>query len=201
MPAVIEQEVVFPGVSAAELFGIYVTPEKHAAAIQGDARISVEIGSSYEYRRGSPSFGQLRPLWTAGADVTVNHVFATGGLRMWADGLVGASWYEHPSKPVDNEDATFFAARLLVAYRFGGVVPEATYVEPYVFGGVFDPDVDVTSDLAWEATVGVNVGFWGRARATLQAEMDEGQRNFPIGYLAGISPDRLALIAQLGLAY
>jgi activator of HSP90 ATPase len=47
MPAVIEQEVVFPGLSAAELFGIYVTPEKHAAAIQGDAWISAEVGSSF----------------------------------------------------------------------------------------------------------------------------------------------------------
>jgi hypothetical protein len=47
MPAVIEQEVVFPGVSAAELFSIYVTPERHSAAIQGDARISAEIGSPF----------------------------------------------------------------------------------------------------------------------------------------------------------
>jgi hypothetical protein len=162
---------------------------------------SVEIGASYEHRLGSPGFGQLRRFWTAGADVTVNHVFATSGLRIWADALAGASWYEHPAKPVDTEDATFIAGRVLVAYRFGGVVPEAFYVEPYLFGGVFDPDIDVTSDMAWEATAGVNVGFFGRARATLQAEMDEGQRNFPIGYLAGVTPDRLALIAQLGLAY
>ena len=88
-----------------------------------------------------------------------------------------------------------------MAYRFGGVVPEAPYVEPYLFGGIFDPDVKVASDLAWEATAGVNFGFFNRARVTLQAEMDRAQRNFPTGYLAGISPDRLALIAQVGLAY
>jgi hypothetical protein len=162
---------------------------------------SVEIGAVYEHRLGSPAFSQLLRLWTAGGDVTVNHVFATGGLRLWADALTGASWYELASKPVDNQNATFVAARVLVAYRFGGVVPAAPYVEPYLFGGIFDPDVDITMDLAWEATAGVNVGFYGRARVTLQAEMDRAQRNFPASYLAGISPDRLALIAQVGLAF
>jgi hypothetical protein len=162
---------------------------------------SVEIGAVYEHRVGSPSASQLRRLWTAGGDITVNHVFATGGLRIWVDGLAGASWYELASKPVDGKDATFVTTRALVAYRFGGVVPETFYVEPYLFGGIFDPDMDITADLAWEATAGVNVGFFGRARVTLQAEMDRAQRNFPPGYLAGVSPDRLALIAQVGLAY
>jgi len=162
---------------------------------------SVEIGVVYEHRIGSPSAIQLRRLWTAGGDVTVNHVFATGGLRLWVDGLAGASWYELATKPVDDEDATFVAARALIAYRFGGVVPAAPYIEPYAFGGIMDPDVDITADLAWEASVGVNVGFYNRARVTLQAEMDRAQRNFPPGFLAGVSPDRMALIAQVGLAY
>jgi hypothetical protein len=133
-------------------------------------------------------------------------VDATGGLRIWIDGLAGASWYE--LVPVAGQDATFITARALVAYRFGGVVPEAPYIEPYLFGGVMDPDTDVTSDLAWEATAGVNVGFYGRARVTLQAEVDRIQRNFPPGFLGldpdligQISPNRLALIAQVGLAY
>jgi hypothetical protein len=162
---------------------------------------SVEIGVVYEHRLGSPSAIQLRRFWTAGGDLTVNHVFSTGGLRIWIDGLAGASWYELPAKPADGQDATFITARALVAYRFGGVVPEAPYIEPYLFGGIMDPDTDITSDLAWEATAGVNFGFYGRARVTLQAELDRAQRNFPPGFLAGISPNRLALIAQVGLAY
>jgi hypothetical protein len=162
---------------------------------------SVEIGAVYEHRLGSPTYSQLLRLWTAGADVTVNRVFAAGGLRLWADVLAGASWYELATKPVDNQNTTFATARLLVAYRFGGVTPEAPYIEPYLFGGLFDPDVDIAADLAWEATAGVNVGFYGRARVTLQAEIDRAQRNFPTGYLAGISPDRLALVAQVGVAY
>ncbi len=162
---------------------------------------SVEIGAVYEHRIGSPAFSQLLRLWTAGGDVTVNHVFATGGLRIWVDALAGASWYELATKAADGKYATFVTARALVAYRFGGVVPEAPYVEPYVFGGMFDPDVDISTDLAWEATAGVNFGFFGRARVTLQAEMDRAQRNLPIGYLAGISPNRMAFIAQVGLAY
>ncbi len=133
--------------------------------------------------------------------MTVNHVFATGGLRIWVDALAGASWYELEAKPDDGKYATFVTARALVAYRFGGVVPEAPYIEPYVFGGMFDPDVDITSDLVWEATAGVNVGFFGRARVTLQAEINRAQRNFPPGYLGGISPDRMGLMAQVGLAY
>jgi hypothetical protein len=159
---------------------------------------SVEIGVVYEHRIGSPSAIELRRLWTAGGDVTVNHVFATGGLRMWFDALAGASWYKLVP---DGENATFVAGRALIAYRFGGVVAAAPYVEPYFFGGILEPDVDITADLAWEASVGVNVGFYNRARVTLQAEMDRAQRNFPTGYLAGISPDRMALIAQVGLAY
>jgi hypothetical protein len=162
---------------------------------------SVEIGAVYEHRLGSPAFSQLLRLWTAGGDVTVNHVFATGGLRIWVDALAGASWYELAAKSADGKYATFVTGRALVAYRFGGVVPEAFYIEPYVFGGVFDPDVDVTTDLVWEATAGVNVGFFGRARVTLQAEIDRAQRNFPIGYLAGISPDRMGMLVQVGLAY
>jgi activator of HSP90 ATPase len=47
MPAVIEQEIVFPGVSAAELFGIYMTPERHSAAIQSEAKVSAEPGSAF----------------------------------------------------------------------------------------------------------------------------------------------------------
>jgi activator of HSP90 ATPase len=47
MPVVIEQEVVFPGISASELFSIYTTSERHSAAIQSDARISAEIGSPF----------------------------------------------------------------------------------------------------------------------------------------------------------
>jgi len=162
---------------------------------------SVEIGAVYEHRIGSPAFSQLLRLWTAGGDVTVNHVFATGGLRIWVDALAGASWYELATKPVDGDYATFVTARALVAYRFGGVVPEAPYIEPYVFGGVFDPDVDIAADLVWEATAGVNVGFFGRARVTLQAEMDRAQRNLPPGYLAGVDPDRMGLLVQVGLAY
>ena len=116
--------------------------------------------------------------------------------RIWVDGLAGASWYELASKPIDDKDATFVAVRALVAYRFGGVVPAAPYIEPYLFGGVFDPDVEIASDLAWEATAGVNFGFYGRARATLQAEMDRGQRNFPTSYLGGIS--RIACADRAG---
>jgi DNA-binding SARP family transcriptional activator len=43
--------------------------------------------------------------------------------------------------------------------------------------------------------------FFGRARVTLQAEIDRAQRNLPINYLAGISPNRMGLLAQVGLAY
>ena len=87
------------------------------------------------------------------------------------------------------------------AYRFGGTEAETFYLEPFGLIGLLDPDIDVIDDLALEALVGINVGAWGRARLTLQGEMNRVRRNFPAGYFLGRSPDHLAVLLQAGVAF
>ncbi len=160
-----------------------------------------EIGAYYENRVGSPALFQTYRYWATGIDLTYDRVFSNGGLRMWIDGMVGSSWYEHASKVADGKDAIYASARALIAYRFGGTADEAMYVEPYVHFGALDPDAQVTSDLLWEGVVGVNVGYWKRARLSLQGEVNRGQRNVPTGYFVGPPPDRLGVILQAGVAF
>jgi len=78
---------------------------------------------------------------------------------------------------------------------------DAFYVEPYALGAALDPDADVTTDLLWEGVLGVNVGYWRRARLSLQGEINKGQRNFPTSVFAGPPPDRLGVILQAGVAF
>ena len=120
-------------------------------------------------------------------------------MRLWVDGMAGATWFEHDSKLPDGQDTTFLSTRAIFAYRFGGVEAESRYVELYSAVGVLDPDIEVTSDLAFEANAGVNVGLWQRLRGSLQGEVYRAGRNFPQGYLLGLDPDHFALLAQLGV--
>ncbi|MFO7177876.1 MAG: hypothetical protein DIU78_004165 [Pseudomonadota bacterium] len=161
----------------------------------------IDFGLSYQHRVGSPGLGQTEHYPTAGFDAMVNETFDTGGLRLWLDVLAGESFYEVAGKTSPG-DPLFATARLLVAYRFGGVVPDAFYVEPYAMGGVFEPDFDVSNDFAWEVAVGVNVGAWDRARVSLQGEALRASRNFPIPYFAsGRKQQQLGAILQAALAF
>ena len=172
---------------------------------RGEVEVAgADVGVYYENRIGSPVFATAEPVtyryWTAGADVYYDHLFDNGGLRFWVDGMVGTSWYDSRKIP-DNKDAIYVVARALVAYRFGGTTDESFYVEPYALGAVLDPEVEVVSDLLWEGVLGVNVGYWKRARLSLQGEINKGQRNFPTGFFVGSPPDRLGLILQAGVAF
>jgi hypothetical protein len=172
--------------------------------VVGRAEIEVlgaDVGVYYENRVGSPAVFQTDRYWSAGGDIFYEHVFDNGGFRVWIDGMAGSSWYELETKRPDGKPAIFSAVRALVAYRFGGVADESFYVEPYALGAALDPDTEVTSDLLYEGVVGVNVGYWKRARLTLQGEVNKGQRNFPTGFFVGPPPDRLGLILQAGVAF
>ena len=159
----------------------------------------IQVGAYYAHRVGTPALLQTARYWTAGADVVVDRTFSGGGLRLWVDGMAGATWFEHPSKPDDGQDTTFLSTRAIFAWRFGGVEAESRYVELYSAVGVLDPDTEVTSDLAFEANAGVNVGLWQRLRGSLQGEVYRTGRNFPPGYFLGLDPDHFALLAQLGV--
>jgi hypothetical protein len=166
--------------------------------------LDTEIGASYEHRVGSYAPGRIKHYWTAGADLVLDKVFTSSGLRVWLDGVAGASWYEHVDKPEDTKDAVFVSGRALVAYRLGGVADEAFYVEPYTLLGFLDPDTDVASDIVFQGVLGVNVGFYHRARLSLEANLDRAQGNFPDQPLDGFlgrSPDRIALMLQGGVSF
>jgi hypothetical protein len=174
-----------------------------AQSLIGRAQIEpvdgVAIGAYYHHRVGTPAILQNAHYWTSGADLVVDRTFASGGLRIWLDGIAGASWFEHPSKPVDNQDTTFVCGRSILAWRFGGLEQDQRYLEAYGTFGVLDPDIDVVSDLAIEAAVGLNLGLWQRLRLTAQGEIWRAGRNFPPGYTLGIDPDRAAVLLQLGV--
>jgi hypothetical protein len=159
----------------------------------------IQIGGYYHHRVGTPAILRTARYWTAGADLVIDRTFANGGLRIWLDGIAGASWFEHPSKPADGQDTTFIAGRSILAWRFGGVEAEQRYLEAYGTFGVLDPDTEVVADLAVEAAVGLNLGLWQRLRITAQGEIWRVGRNFPPGYTLGIDPDRVAALLQVGV--
>jgi hypothetical protein len=168
------------------------------------AQIKVEelkVGLVYQHRLGAPTVAKTKHYWTVGLDAYWEWAHDDGAFRVWADGMTGASWYEHVSKGVDGDEATFATARALVAYRFGGRQKGDSYVEPFLFGAAHDPDADVVADQALEGMVGLAAGYWDRARLTFQGEIVRTRRNFPDSYSVSSDPDRLALLLQAGVAF
>jgi hypothetical protein len=165
---------------------------------------ALDLGAYYEHRVGSAVVNEFDHYLTAGVDAVLDVVFGGAGLRLWADGIVGESWYEHGEKAADDDDALFVAGRLCAGLRFGGMEPDQTYVEPFGLLSVLEPDTEVVSDFVYEAALGVNVGYWDRARLGLQGEIAKSQRNFPsggTGYFGGRKPDHLSLLLQAAVSF
>jgi hypothetical protein len=114
---------------------------------------------------------------------------------------MGDSWFEHSRKPTDDQNATFAAARMIGAVRFGGETKNTFYVEPYGLVGVLDPDTVVAFDLAAEEMVGVNAGLWRVARIGLEGGIEHVERNFPRVYGLGSNPNRWKVTAQAGVSF
>ncbi len=171
-------------------------------AARGELKVADFVfGAAYEHRIGSPALLVTKYYPTAGADMLLDMKLGRAGLRIWFEGMVGSSWLENWYKPPDGRDATFLAARLLTAVRFGGLRKGQLYVEPYGMLGILDPDNDVLEDIASEEVLGVNVGLWKLARVGLEAEVEHVQRNFPQTYYLGDDPDRVALVLQAGAEF
>lgn len=161
----------------------------------------VTIGANYEHRVGAPGILQRDYYWTAGIDAKLDTLFDAGGLRIWLEGIAGASFFEHSDKLEDGDDATFVVARGIAAYRFGGVEERKFYVEPYAMVSVLEPDTDVVDDMVWEEAFGVNVGFWKAVWVGIEGQVRRAQRNFPEGYLLGVDPDSTIGLVQVGLGF
>jgi hypothetical protein len=200
----LEDPNVVPGDRDVELI-----EERDMEAVGFAARFDVEIddvgiGVFYQHRVGSPLFPETNHYPTGGADLVWDQTLDAGGVRLWADFITGTSWYEYMGKTADEEDAVFLSGRVLGAYRFGGTEDEAFYVEPFGMLGLLEPDVDISKDFALEGVIGLNVGLWRRGRLALQGEINQADENFPnhsSGYLFGLSPDRVGLTLQVGVAF
>jgi hypothetical protein len=194
-------EEVVPGDRDVELLD-QAGLDAQSYSARGELKVAgVQLGAWYEHRIGSKLAGEFEHFPTFGIDATLDETFERGGVRVWLDGGGGKSLYVNADKPDATEDPLFLVGRALVGYRFGGVALGDPYLEPFGFFAVLDPDTEVVSDFATEAALGVNAGYWDRARLTLQAEMTNGQRNFPEGFLANVDPDRLSVLLQAGARF
>ena len=183
----------------------YLDAQSYVVRVGAELADLVDVGAYYQHRVGSAELGEFEHYPTAGVDAVLDTVFDGAGFRLWFDALMGKSWYEHPEKAADDDDATFMAARLCSGFRLGGVEPDQFYVEPFAFFSAFEPDRDVSSDLVFEAALGVNVGYWDRARLALQGELASSGRNFPnstsTSYFGGQSQDHMGLLLQAAVVF
>jgi hypothetical protein len=161
----------------------------------------VEFGLGYEHRVGSPEELEVEHYATGNVDAVVDTRIGGGGLRTWAEAIVGESPYENDLKPADDRDAIFVCLRLIAGYRFGGVNYADPYLEPYGMVSGLDPDTDVTTDLVLEGALGVNVGLWDLVRVGLQGELVRVGRNFPRSIYLGQMLERTALVLQAGVNF
>jgi hypothetical protein len=161
----------------------------------------VTAGAGFEQRVGTPGVLRSERYFTVGGDVVLDSEYGGGGVRIWAEGLFGGSWFEHSRKPADAVDAVFASGRLMAAARFGGTKKGEVYVEPYGMVSLFDPDTVVAFDMASEQTLGVNVGFWNVARIGPEATLTHLERNFPRAYGLGVNPNRQTVLVQAGATF
>ncbi len=163
---------------------------------------AVELGGYVTYRVGTdgvPALGEEPDHFWAGAlDAKLDLPVAGGGVRVWLDGTLGKSWY---SESQQDGDPTFVSGRAIAAFRFGGADKGDFYLEPYGSAGALDPDLRVTSDLAWEGALGINVGFWKRGRLTFQGDAQRTLENFPASYALGFYRNRRSLITQVTVEF
>jgi hypothetical protein len=154
------------------------------------------FGAAFEDRVGTPAVLVSRRYATYAADAALDGFVLGRGVRLWLEGTLGRSWFEHARKPTDDRDALFAAAQLVGAVRFGGREPGALYLEPFGMVSAFDPDTEVGFDLASEQALGVNVGLWKIARLGVAANVTKLERNFPRAYGLGPRPERAAIVLQ-----
>jgi hypothetical protein len=143
-----------------------------------------------------------RGFWAAGGDITADLRLEKTGWRVWGEALTGSRWLVY--RVEDEAYARFVAARILAAWRWAGLAKGETYFELFTTAGLLEPDLNVISDLFWEAMAGVNVGHWRQTRLTLQFEKAGSQRNFPgdqLFYGRQALKTHTAVVLQAGAAF
>jgi hypothetical protein len=162
----------------------------------------VEVAAVGQRRVTQQAMGP-QAYWSAGIDSQGDWEFESTGIRYWAEGFAGQSWYR--ADPMAAGTATFVEARTLWGWRWGGLKRGRPYVEPFATVGLLEPDTSVVADLFVEAMAGVNVGYWRSTRLTLQLEYNSAGRNFPRGMFFDFGDrflaSHLGAVVQVGAAF
>jgi hypothetical protein len=166
-------------------------------------RLEIAAAAQRRVTNAGP-LGKAEGFWAAGGDVTADFAFEKTGWRFWGEALVGSSWLDHDL--IDPRAATFVTARVLAAWRLGGLSRGETYFEAFATIGALEPDADVVSDLFVEIMGGINVGHWRQTRLTLQFEWASTQKNFPDAqFFLGLGREPIkthtAIVIQAGAAF
>jgi hypothetical protein len=178
-----------------------ISLEAQSGVARAEARLGpARVGVFYEHRVGTPALARTDHYATVGTDLKLDWKGEATGIRLYADVIVGESYIRHQALAADGKP-WFGSAQVLAAYRLGGMRSDELYVEPFVLGALLDPDHEVVEDFAYEIIGGVNVGYWDRARITLQVERHDAQRNFPTGYYQNKIYDRYDVLLQAGVGF
>ncbi len=167
-----------------------VTPKGIEVAAVGERRVTVVQSPRAYYAAGLESTGDIE--------------FERTGVRFWAEGQGGTSWLGFD--PNSTATVNFITARVLAAFRFGGLSRGQPFIETFATFGLLEPDTDSIDDLYWEAMAGVNMGHWRYTRLTLQFELGRADRNFPsVQYFSAFGREPLyrhrAVLLMVGAAF
>jgi hypothetical protein len=169
------------------------------------SRSRAELGLYGEWRPAEPVPGAgYRRFWATGSDFSWSDKPKRGGRRIWLDAMIGSSWQD--TSAFDDDPAVFCSARLIASWRRGGRKTGAFYLEPFVAGGILDPDTTMRADAIWDVVGGLNVGLWRRLRLTLEGRQRQYGRNVPpaLGLLKWMGEPPLSssgFILQVGTYY
>ncbi|MEZ4364902.1 MAG: porin [Kofleriaceae bacterium] len=148
-----------------------------------------------------PVTADRRRLWAVGVDAVTDRAVAGGQLRLWAEAHLGSLHLD--ATPATAATPRFVVGRALAAWRHGGAIDGAPYLEPFVGGAVMDVNLDDAGDRLAELSVGINAGRWDEWRVQLQGDLGRVGDDVPAGIVGGLSapPDRLAVTLQLGATF
>jgi hypothetical protein len=134
--------------------------------------------------------------WDVGADAVLDLVAAGFGIRAWADGHYGKSFY---ALGLVGLDGTFAAGRAIAAVRWGGLEAGRPYVEAFGLAETVRFDMETPGSTLSNAAVGLNAGLWKRVRLGIQMEeRRSGAASPPLSDGGNPLRDRRAFLIELG---